>query len=95
MRVRLARAARREARLARFAFAHRDPGSVETFERSMEDAVARLEAFPEAGAGYLQGTRRLRLETVPYYLVYRVTAREVRIIAVVHTSQRPGYWEGR
>lgn len=61
----------------------------------MEDAVARLEAFPEAGRGYLQGTRRFPLETVPYYLVYRVTTGEVRIIAVAHTSQRPGYWTGR
>ena len=57
--------------------------------------MVRLAAFPEAGAAYLLGTRRFPLDTVPYYLDYRLTGSEVVVVALAHTSQRPGYWADR
>lgn len=39
--------------------------------------------------------RRARLKDFPIYLVYQVLPDEVRIFAVQHASQLPGYWMSR
>ena len=95
MRVTFHRAARAEARRGKYWFADRDPASPETFQDSLDAAVAQLERFPESGEPHVEGTRRLVLQTVPYVLIYRVLPDRVRVIAVAHTRQRPGYWNDR
>jgi plasmid stabilization system protein ParE len=39
--------------------------------------------------------RRAFLRRFPYALVYYEMAGEVRVLAVAHTSRRPGYWLDR
>lgn len=39
--------------------------------------------------------RRAMLKGFPLYLLYRVKDDAVIILAVPHTSQRPGYWRSR
>ena len=40
-------------------------------------------------------SRQLRVVGFPYRVAYRIREREIYIIAVAHTSRRPGYWKGR
>jgi len=39
--------------------------------------------------------RRFPLRKFPFGLIYRVDGDLLRIIAVAHRRQRPGYWRGR
>ena len=54
-----------------------------------------LAQFPELGQGYLHGSRRMVLPTVPYSIVYFVEATQIHVVAVAHAKQRPGYWSER
>ncbi|MCC6960655.1 MAG: type II toxin-antitoxin system RelE/ParE family toxin [Dehalococcoidia bacterium] len=95
MRVFFHRSARPEAFRAKYWYADRDPHSPETFQDEFDRAIALIEAYPEAGQTYLHGTRRVVLASVPYFIVYRVHARGVTVVAVAHSKQRPGYWSRR
>lgn len=44
------------------------------------------------GAG---GTRTLPLAKFPYTLVYRIDGDRVRVLAFMHQSRRPDYWQHR
>ena len=52
------------------------------------ERVERLAEFPELGPpGRMHGTRELNITGTSHVAVYRVTAKELRIVAVWHTSQ--------
>jgi len=36
--------------------------------------------------------RRALMSVFPYALIFLELKREIRVIAVAHTSRRPGYW---
>lgn len=39
--------------------------------------------------------RRAAVDRFPYIVVYQIRPDETLIVAVAHSSQQPGYWEGR
>lgn len=51
--------------------------------------------YPDVGSPYLYNTRRLLLRNFPYLLVYRRRGNGLQIVAIAHTSRRPGYWRDR
>lgn len=55
-----------------------------------------IRAHPEIGAarGRLP-TRQMRVPRFPYHVVYRVRELDVSVVALAHTSRRPGYWKHR
>lgn len=65
------------------------------------DAIAAtaavIEAHPEAGSSRpsVQAVRQLKVRGFPYAIVYRLRPRDSYIVAVAHTSRRPGYWKDR
>lgn len=40
-------------------------------------------------------TRQLVLPRFPYKVVYRVREHDLYVVAIAHTSRRPGYWTDR
>jgi toxin ParE1/3/4 len=65
------------------------------------DAVARtieqIRVYPEIGkhrAGRLP-SREFRVPGFPYKVAYRIRDHDIYIVAVAHTSRRPGYWMDR
>ena len=65
------------------------------------DAVVRtielIRTHPEIGAlrtGRFPH-RRIRVARFPYTVVYRVREADIYVVAVAHTSRRPGYWKNR
>jgi toxin ParE1/3/4 len=64
------------------------------FWRAFNASMDLLAIFPAAGR--LEGSVRIHaLTAFPYQVVYREVAVGVEIIAVAHTSRRPGYWRNR
>jgi toxin ParE1/3/4 len=50
---------------------------------------------PGVGTPGIGNTRTLPLKTFPYTLVYRVDARVIHVVALMHQSRMPGYWIAR
>jgi plasmid stabilization system protein ParE len=91
--VRWSRRAIGDAIEARTWYLEQEARVVPAFLAELDDAVARIERSPLAFPLYLENTRRFLLKKFPYFVVYRASQDgAVLIVAVAHTSRRPGYW---
>ena len=59
--------------------------------------IERIQEFPEIGApdGARLTHRRVRVTRFPYTIAYRIREQDIYVVAVAHTSRRPGYWNHR
>jgi plasmid stabilization system protein ParE len=96
LRIVLTRHARRELFEATDLYA-RQSGEVLThsFVDDFEHALTMLREHPRIGAPWLGQYRRLPLARFPYNIMYRITATEVRVLAIAHQRREPGYWRKR
>ena len=90
------RLAAREYRSARDWYADRAIEAAEKFRVAVDQAVSRIssesESLPRLGPVY----RWVRVRRFPYVLIFRARSQEsIMVMAVAHTSRRPGYWRGR
>jgi toxin ParE1/3/4 len=90
------REAAREYRSARDWYAARSPLAAERFRMAVAAAVDRIagsgESLPTLEGAY----HWVRVKRFPYLLIVRRgVSGEFRVVAVAHTSRRPGYWRGR
>lgn len=54
--------------------------------KTLADSLSRN---PEIGRkGRIEGTRELVLSDIPYLIVYQVTQKDVRILAVLHAARK-------
>ncbi|AWM39665.1 Plasmid stabilization system protein [Gemmata obscuriglobus] len=85
-----------EARLARRRYARVSQRLVARFLDEFDTGIASIGAAPASFAPHTDGTRFYRLPSFPYLLVYlELDANTVLLLAVMHTSRRPGYWRRR
>jgi plasmid stabilization system protein ParE len=99
-RVRILAAASEDAAEAAAWYERERPGlgqefwqAVETCLDLIEDELVPLMVVP--GSAGARGAKRLVLRRFPYAIIVRERADEVIVIAVAHTSRRPGYWRDR
>jgi len=57
--------------------------------------VTLLAQNPEIGQRLDQYRRRFPLTRFPFGIIYRADGETLRILALAHRRQRPGYWRGR
>ena len=62
------------------------------FQQAVEDTVRRAVAVPSGGAPAPNGTRRRPVKGFPFSVIYRPSATEILIVALVHHRRKPGYW---
>lgn len=69
----------------------------ENLDRVVRAALDRLVRFPEMAPAHatLKDVRVLTLTEVPFTVPYRVDGDVITVLAVAHTSRRPGYWSRR
>ena len=65
------------------------------FEAEVERAMEFIASFPEASPRCDDRHRFFSLRRYSYGLVYRVDGDQVRVVAVPHDHQLPGFWAGR
>lgn len=60
-------------------------------------AIDLIQTHPEIGTPRRSPlpSREILLTRFSYKLVYRVREHDLYIVAIAHTSRRPGYWKGR
>lgn len=81
-------------------YASRRAGLGDEFASAVFDRISASGRFPEAATPVhgLEGrliARQVRLRRFPYLVVYVVAADVIRVVAVAHERQLPGYWESR
>jgi toxin ParE1/3/4 len=65
-----------------------NPSAAENVYRAIIAAAERLTNFPEMGrSGRLADTREFPVSSLPYLIVYEVSAEVVTVLAVFHTSR--------
>lgn len=81
---------------ARRWYEQRSPQAAERFRKAIAPAVTNIAAGCERHPIIARDYRRVRVASFPFVLIfYRRTSGDVMIIAVAHTSRRPGYWNRR
>ena len=89
--------ARRDFLEARRYYAeHESEELADSFRNAVNDAADRIARDPESLPIVDGAHRYLRMRRFPYLLIFRIPDDDrVIIVAVAHTSRRPGYWKRR
>jgi plasmid stabilization system protein ParE len=88
-------AALAEAEAARDWYADRNPTVARAFVAELQGAVRSIVNSPKRWPFYTENTRRDVFPRFPFNLIYRLSERNLQIVAVAHTSRKPGYWKER
>jgi toxin ParE1/3/4 len=88
-------AAAAEAEEAQAWYATESPAAASRFAKALARAIDRIRDEPTRWPHYMHRTRRYRLKKFPFIVVYRNRRDRIDILAVSHTSRRPGYWSRR
>jgi plasmid stabilization system protein ParE len=65
------------------------------FQKAYDRTFDRIIDNPRLWPKGMHRTRFLRIERYPYVVIYRHRQMEIIVIAVAHTSRKPGYWKDR
>jgi toxin ParE1/3/4 len=77
-------------------YAERSPDTAQRFKKAVDAAVHRIADSPDSLPRMLGPNRWVRVQRFRHILVFRErTPNEVVVLAVAHTSRRPGYWRNR
>jgi plasmid stabilization system protein ParE len=73
----------------------KQPGVGQRFSQEVKRTVRRISLRPESYGRLTSNTRYCAVNRFPYAVLYQVDVDEIVIVAVMHTSRRPGYWHVR
>jgi plasmid stabilization system protein ParE len=88
--------ARAEADAAAAFYYERNPATAAKFLDELAFIIEEIRYGPQRWPFEI-GTQaqRLRFRRFPFTVYYRNDLHEVNILAIAHTSRRPGYWKSR
>ena len=95
MKVRFTAGARDEMREGYAFYEGRRKGLGREFAREIAEAVNTVRDHPMRWAVLSKDVRRYLVHRFPYGIIYKVYADHVRVLAIMHLSQRPDYWKRR
>jgi plasmid stabilization system protein ParE len=77
-------------------YLERSPDAALKFDSEVNRALAEIAQAPQRWAIGPYQTRRFLLRKFPFVLIYRERAGgNIQVVAVAHTSRKPGYWKER
>jgi plasmid stabilization system protein ParE len=89
------RLAAKEYRQARQWYAQRSRKALRRFVSAVDAALSQIAANPTSWPMYESRHRWKKAARFPYLLIYRRPDDDIVVVAVAHTSRRPGYWKRR
>jgi plasmid stabilization system protein ParE len=88
-------AAEAELRDAAAFYDARAPGLGGAYLDEAQRTLDLIRQFPRIGPQLDDDIRRFAFGRFPFSLIYRLPGDYVRVLAVMHHRQRPGYWKDR
>ena len=78
-------------------YASKGRGLATEFIAEVDRVLNLIERYPEVSHEIAAGYRRFPLNRFPYLVHYRIDdeGRVVEVVAVTHSSRRPGLWRSR
>jgi toxin ParE1/3/4 len=76
-------------------YLERSPDAARRFDVEMGRALEQIVQAPRRWAIGIHSTRRFLLKQFPFIVIYREQPSGIQIVAVAHTSRKPGYWRTR
>jgi toxin ParE1/3/4 len=78
-------------------YEERRPGWGARLFDAVSHAIDLIERHPEIGSPRKGRStpRQLSVRGFPFVVVYRIRPDDVYVVALAHTSRRPGYWKDR
>lgn len=77
-------------------YVERSPNAALKFDAEFDRALTEIAQAPHRWASGPYHTRRFLLRKFPFLLIYREKAGgDIQVVAVAHTSRKPGYWKER
>ncbi len=71
------------------------PGLGKMFLDAVRTAESRIQRNPDAWPMREKPIRGCRISPFPHRLLYRELPDRIQVVAVAHSSRRPGYWKNR
>lgn len=65
------------------------------FRAAVREAVARIQAYPQAWHRLDDSIRRCLVRRFPYAIIYAHDVDDLLVIAVAHMRREPSYWRTR
>jgi plasmid stabilization system protein ParE len=77
-------------------YLEQSPDAALKFDAEVDRALAHILQAPQRWTSGPHSTRRFLLRQFPFIVIYRqLASAHIQIVAIAHTSRRPGYWMGR
>ena len=65
------------------------------FSEEVYATIERICKYPNAWTPIDTKTKRCLINKFPYGILYRITEKNIRIMAVMHLHRKPDYWTDR
>jgi hypothetical protein len=65
------------------------------FALAFEQALGRIDQFPEAWQQLSNNSHRCRISNFPYGIVYQIRPEGIWVTAIMHLQRKPDYWIDR
>lgn len=88
-------AAIEEAESAARWYRERSSVTATRFVDQLNQVIDKIVEAPGRWAPGPRGTRKVKVPSFPFFVVYREAAGMVQVLAVAHGRRRPGYWKNR
>ncbi len=77
-------------------YVERNPEAALRFDAEVDRGIEQISQSPQRWAEGPHQTRKFLLRRFPFTLIYREKPEgQIHIVAVAHTSRKPGYWKKR
>ena len=71
------------------------PGLGDAFIAAVDECLRRIQAMPGIYPIVARNARRTMVRPYSYFVLYRVEAARIVVLAVMHTSRDPRTWQSR
>ena len=76
-------------------YTHQRTEVAQAFIDAVEDAISRIRESPTRWSVIEEDVRRCLTKRFPYGILYTIEPDYILILAVMHCSREPGYWQNR
>ncbi len=72
-----------------------DPFEAALFKEAVNEALHWVKSEPLIFRCFEDDFRKVKVGKFRYLVIFRIRGDEVQVLAIAHTSRRPGYWKTR